>query len=114
MRDERAIGRVGGGQREGEAAPLLPVVEHHHPLGPAPPSTWAGPLELAHRQGIEELVGDEQQRRLGDLSDVVEPVGGEVVAERRALALAPRRADLHRSEERRGGKGGVSTGYSRR
>src|SRR3546814_13610263 len=26
IRDERAIGRVGGGQREGEAAPLPPVV----------------------------------------------------------------------------------------
>src|SRR3546814_4930421 len=48
--------------------------------------------------GIEELVGDEQQRRLGDLSDVVEPVGGEVVAERRALALAQRRADLHHQD----------------
>src|SRR3546814_7902028 len=48
--------------------------------------------------GIEELVGDEQQRRLRDLSDVVEPVGGEVVAERRALALAQRRADLHHQD----------------
>src|SRR3546814_15235336 len=61
IRDERAIGRVGGGQREGEAAPLLPVVEHHHQLGPAPPSTWAGPLELAHRQGIERS----EERRVG-------------------------------------------------
>src|SRR3546814_5252589 len=78
-------------------SPLLPVVEHHHPLGPAPPSTWAGPLELAHRQGIEELVGDEQQRRLGDLSDVVEPVGGEVVAERRALALDRKSTRLNSS-----------------
>src|SRR3546814_8545710 len=67
--------------------------EHTLSLHDALPSS----LELAHRQGIEELVGDEQQRRLGDLSDVVEPVGGEVVAERRALALA-QRSEEHTSE----------------
>ena len=59
--DWRVVGRVRqrcGPQAEGQLAVL---VQADHPLGPAP----LGALELAGWQAVEQLVGDQQQRRVG-------------------------------------------------
>ena len=78
-------GRAPSGPRP-SARPASP--EPHHPLAPA----GARPLKLPDRQRVEKLVGDDEERALGEGLDAVVP--GDVVA--------PDGGCLHRAQGGRG------------
>ena len=54
----------------GPAEDQLLAVAGHHPLAPA----LGMQLEFMHRQGIEELIGHQQQRAFGDLGEAPMPL----------------------------------------
>ena len=83
----RALFRLGA-QAEDQAI----AVDAHQPLAPAA----LGGEELANRQGIEELVGDEQRRARRHVLEPVVPVKGEAGGGEGGLLPLPQgRARLH-------------------